>query len=90
MSAAQDAPIEVRIATRSASSINLLDVPLAQARAEFERIYFRELLAIHGGNIRKVSGQCGMERTHVYRKLKMLGLRDIPEKIDPQPATEGI
>lgn len=87
--AAQDAPAEMRITfdsySRTSSSMNLLDLPLAEAREEFERAYFGGLLDIHNGSVRKVSAQSGVERTHVYRKLQMLGLRSRRKVGPPNP-----
>jgi DNA-binding NtrC family response regulator len=50
------------------------DLPLREARENFERRYFTELLARHDGNINQVAQHSGIERTHLYRKLKSLGI----------------
>ncbi len=52
----------------------LLQKPLREAREAFERIYFEQLLRIVDGNISKLATRTGMERTHLYRKLKSLGI----------------
>lgn len=52
----------------------LLGMPLREARDVFERVYFEQLLAHEGGSITHVAEKSGMERTHLYRKLKTLGL----------------
>jgi len=52
----------------------LLGLPLREARDVFERVYFEQLLAHEGGSIAHVAEKSGMERTHLYRKLKMLGI----------------
>ncbi len=52
----------------------LLQKPLREAREAFERIYFEQLLRIVDGNISKLATRAGMERTHLYRKLKSLGI----------------
>lgn len=50
-------------------------LPFREARAEFERAYFLHLLALEGGNMSRVSERSGLERTHLYRKFRSLGLR---------------
>ena len=50
------------------------DLPLKEAREQFERAYFEHLLRQMGGNISRVAHQSGIERTHLYRKLRALGI----------------
>jgi DNA-binding NtrC family response regulator len=52
-----------------------LDRPLRDARDAFERVYFEYHIAREGGNISRVAEAVGLERTHLYRKLKQLGIR---------------
>ncbi|MDZ4203000.1 MAG: response regulator [Gallionella sp.] len=52
-----------------------LDLPLREAREHFDAIYFDYHLQKEGGNIAKVAEKIGLERTHLYRKLKQLGIR---------------
>jgi DNA-binding NtrC family response regulator len=52
-----------------------LDLPLRDARDAFERAYFEYHIAREGGNISRVAEAVGLERTHLYRKLKQLGIR---------------
>jgi two-component system, NtrC family, nitrogen regulation response regulator NtrX len=52
----------------------LLDQPLRDAREAFERLYFEHHLRIEGGNMTRLAEKTGLERTHLYRKLKQLGL----------------
>ncbi len=52
-----------------------LDLPLRDARDAFERVYFEYHIAREGGNISRVADSVGLERTHLYRKLKQLGIR---------------
>jgi two-component system, NtrC family, nitrogen regulation response regulator NtrX len=59
----------------SASASLQLDSPLRDARDAFERIYFEFHLAREGGNISRVAEVVGLERTHLYRKLKQLGVK---------------
>ena len=51
------------------------DVPLRDARDAFERVYFEHHIAKEGGNISRVAETVGLERTHLYRKLKQLGIK---------------
>lgn len=52
----------------------LFDLPLREARENFERAYLEYQLRQVGGSIGKVAKQAGMERTHLYRKLRALGM----------------
>ncbi len=52
-----------------------LDVPLREARDAFERLYFEQLIQKEGGSMSKVADRAGLERTHLYRKLKQLNIR---------------
>lgn len=51
-----------------------LDQPLREARDDFERIYFEHQLKKVGGNMSRLAEIVGLERTHLYRKLKQLGI----------------
>jgi DNA-binding NtrC family response regulator len=51
-----------------------LDQPLREARDEFERVYFEYHLARENNSMTRVSDKTGLERTHLYRKLKQLGI----------------
>jgi DNA-binding NtrC family response regulator len=51
-----------------------LDRPLREARDAFERSYFEFHLAKEGGSMTRVAEKTGLERTHLYRKLKQLGV----------------
>jgi len=51
-----------------------LDKPLRDARDEFEKCYFEYRLAREGGSMTRVAEKTGLERTHLYRKLKQLGV----------------
>lgn len=50
------------------------DLPLRQAREQFERHYLEYHLQQAGGSVGKVAKLVGMERTHLYRKLRALGI----------------
>jgi len=52
----------------------LYDEPLREARDAFERAYLEHHLARTHGNVAEVARLAGMERTHLYRKLKQLGI----------------
>jgi DNA-binding NtrC family response regulator len=51
-----------------------LDRPLREARDAFERSYFEFHLARENGSMTRVAEKTGLERTHLYRKLKQLGV----------------
>lgn len=51
-----------------------LDKPLRDARDQFEKAYFEFHLAKEGGSMTRVAEKTGLERTHLYRKLKQLGV----------------
>ena len=51
-----------------------LDRPLREARDAFEKSYFEFHLAKEGGSMTRVAEKTGLERTHLYRKLKQLGI----------------
>ena len=51
-----------------------LDLPLRDARDAFEKAYFEFHLANEGGSMTRVAEKTGLERTHLYRKLKQLGV----------------
>ncbi len=53
----------------------IIQQPLREAREAFERIYFGHHLAQVDGNMVRLAEKTGLERTHLYRKLKDLGLR---------------
>lgn len=52
-----------------------LGLPYREARTEFERAYFLHAFASEGGNMSQVAERTGIERTHLYRKFKWLGIR---------------
>jgi DNA-binding NtrC family response regulator len=78
-----------------------LDQPLREARDEFERIYFEHHLAKEHGSMTRVAERTGLERTHLYRKLKQLGVEltrgprragsaPEPAAFDPAPPKEPL
>jgi DNA-binding NtrC family response regulator len=62
------AAVEARI-----TGLNL-DLPLREARDAFERAYFEYHMAQEKGSMTRIAEKTGLERTHLYRKLKALGL----------------
>jgi two-component system nitrogen regulation response regulator NtrX len=50
------------------------DQPLRQAREDFERVYLEYQLDKHQGNVSQMAQEVGMERTHLYRKLRGVGI----------------
>ena len=58
-----------------------LDRELREARDAFERVYFEYHLGREGGNMSRVAERVGLERTHLYRKLKQLGVK-LPRRAD--------
>ncbi|MCC7116471.1 MAG: hypothetical protein IT520_19020 [Burkholderiales bacterium] len=63
------APVAPEITAR------FFDLPLREAREAFERVYFEQLLAREQNNMSRVAEKAGLERTHLYRKLKQLTIR---------------
>jgi DNA-binding NtrC family response regulator len=70
-----------------------LDQPLREARDQFERVYFEFHLARENHSMTRVADRAGLERTHLYRKLKQLGIelargarRERVEEAPPAPA----
>ena len=59
---------------RQALALPLFNQPLRDAREAFERMYFEYHLKSERGNMTRVADKTGLERTHLYRKLKQLGL----------------
>lgn len=58
---------------RKSDSIDY-ELPLREAREQFERIYILQKLQQTEGNVGKAAKLAGMERTHLYRKLRSLGI----------------
>lgn len=76
---AAPAPVQSQDKSGSVPVSQLLDqvdfcAPLREARDQFERIYFLNLLKRENNSITRVASFAGLERTHLYRKLKQLGI----------------
>jgi DNA-binding NtrC family response regulator len=69
------------IKSREVSSIPL-DLPLREAREQFERSYLLQQFKDCDGNVARLAERVGMERTNLYRKLRALG-------IDPKKALDA-
>ena len=69
-----DATLGEQPAKREADNLKNLDLPLRQARENFERDYLEYQLKQANGSVSKMARNVQMERTHLYRKLKSLGI----------------
>ena len=67
------APEPAAVSLPNVSGLSL-DLPLREARDAFERAYFDYHLAQEKGSMTRIAEKTGLERTHLYRKLKALGL----------------
>ncbi len=67
-------PIGIVDTGLSACQNFVLDKPLREARDEFEKAYFEYHLSRENGSMTRVAEKTGLERTHLYRKLKQLGV----------------
>ena len=64
------------IEKRSVKQFTLpLDASLREAREYFDKLYFNYQMEKESGNITRVAENIGIERTHLYRKLKQLGIK---------------
>lgn len=57
-----------------------LDLPFREAREYFDALYLNYHLKNAEGNISDIADKIGLERTHLYRKLKQLGIKP-PKKL---------
>jgi DNA-binding NtrC family response regulator len=73
MTGGQSLPAPVEMGPQARQMFEL-DKPLRDARDEFEKSYFEFHLAKEGGSMTRVDEKTGLERTHLYRKLKQLGV----------------
>ena len=72
--ATEPAPAPVEGEFISGIAKTYFDLPLREARDLFEKAYFEHQMQIMGGSMTKISEYTGLERTHLYRKLKALGI----------------
>ena len=73
--AVQQAMVFPESASSSATSEIPLDLSLREARDLFEKTYFERLIDQENGNMTRVADRAGLERTHLYRKIKLLGIK---------------
>ena len=73
MTGGQPLPAAMDLTPQAQRSFEL-DQPLRDARDAFEKAYFEFHLAKEGGSMTRVAEKTGLERTHLYRKLKQLGV----------------
>lgn len=73
--AVQQAMVFPKSASSSVSPEIPLDLSLREARDLFEKTYFERLIDQENGNMTRVADRAGLERTHLYRKIKLLGIK---------------
>ncbi|MBI4809800.1 MAG: response regulator [Nitrosomonadales bacterium] len=61
-----------------------LDLPLREAREQFDSLYFKYQMEKENGNISRIAEKAGIERTHLYRKLKQLGIKPLKKSSGEQ------
>jgi DNA-binding NtrC family response regulator len=66
-----------------------LDLPLREAREHFDMLYFNHHIQRAHGNLSQVAEHAEIERTHLYRKLKQLGIK-LPKKHAEDEEAQGI
>jgi DNA-binding NtrC family response regulator len=74
---APPAPDPLELAREALAQVDL-DQPLREAREAFERIYLEYQLEKEGGSMTRLAERSGLERTHLYRKIRQLGME--PQK----------
>ena len=68
-------PVETMVVDEGEHSLGqFYALPLKEARDAFERLYLTHHIARSNGNMTRVAEQSGLERTHLYRKFKQLGI----------------
>ncbi|MEM8548134.1 MAG: sigma-54 dependent transcriptional regulator, partial [Pseudomonadota bacterium] len=73
----QEVEAELTLGSEAAQPLvkqDLLALPLREAREQFERAYLTQQLQLCDGKVGQLSKRVGMERTHLYRKLRSLGV----------------
>lgn len=79
-SAATPGAIGVQLSAHPPELVLRLDQPLREAKEAFDKAYFAYHLEIEHGSVAKVAEKTGIERTHLYRKLKQLGIDAVRNK----------
>ncbi len=72
--AALGVPLKIALSQSSSQHPVEFDLPLRGARQQFEKAYFEYQLREHHGNLGQVARKAGIERTHLYRKFRALGI----------------
>ena len=62
-----------------------LNLSLREAREHFDKLYFNYQMDKENGNVTRVADNMGIERTHLYRKLKQLGIKMHKKNTDNEP-----
>jgi len=70
-------------AAREALMALNLDAPLREVREAFERIVLQYQLAREGGSMTRLAERSGLERTHLYRKIRQLGMEPVTRSKPP-------
>jgi DNA-binding NtrC family response regulator len=73
----EDVEKEVQVVSEAGDPLvkqDLLALPLREAREQFERAYLQQQLVLCDGKVGRLAQRVGMERTHLYRKLRTLGV----------------
>ena len=72
--------VEMCFGSRIAAAVTVedFDLPFKEARENFERAYLTHQFARPGSNMSEISARIGIERSHLYRKLKQLGIARPP------------
>lgn len=65
---------QVNVIPTTPDTLPWLDLPLRDAREHYERAYLEHQLRQQGGRVGKIAKLVGLERTHLYRKLRSLGI----------------
>lgn len=79
------APLEI-IEKREIRQFPLpLDLSLREAREHFDKLYFNYQMDKENGNVTRVADNMGIERTHLYRKLKQLGIKMHKKHTENEP-----
>ncbi|MGA7595824.1 MAG: response regulator [Gallionella sp.] len=73
----QDQKVTLNIGGRAQQVSLPMDLPLREARDHFDALYLDYHLRKEEGNVSRVADKVGLERTHLYRKLKQLGIKFI-------------
>jgi two-component system nitrogen regulation response regulator NtrX len=71
---AAEAALAPTVAADTPAAAIDFNLPLREAREQFERAYLLRQLQDAGGSVGKLAKMVGMERTHLYRKLRDLGV----------------